>query len=307
VNVKAQVRIRGPDASEHVLVPGDIIGRMPRAALCIEDPRISEAHALVSLRGAELKLLALRGRMSVAGRPVSAVHLEIGRRVVLSGVVGLTVLDVILPEHVYALTIIGRDGRQGAPVAFDGVMSIDPERTPSVRPSFDPAAPLTAWIVARGVLIRARGADRDQLLGPGDELAWEGLRVRVVSVPLSVRESRSTLEQGSFDNPLMLVLHYDAVHVRPAAGAPVLFDGLLARLISELAALSTPVAWSVLARVLWEGETDEQVLRYRWDQAISRIRKKLRAAMLRADLIRSSGGGLVELYLGPDDRVEDLG
>lgn len=40
--------------------PGDLIGRLPGAALQIADPRVSEAHAMVSLRAGELVLLALR-------------------------------------------------------------------------------------------------------------------------------------------------------------------------------------------------------------------------------------------------------
>lgn len=280
---------------------------MPRAALCIEDPRISEAHALLSLRGAEFKLLALRGRLSVEGRPVSVAVLEPGTRVLLSGRVPLTVLEVILPDEILALTLRGADGEERAPVPLDGVLTIDPARTPPLTRSLDPAAPLIAWEAERGVLVRLRGAERDRLLLPGDEIALEGLRVRVVNLPLSARASRSTVEQGRFDNPLTIVVHYDTVHVRPAAGAPVTFDGQAARLISELAELSTPVEWATLARVLWPGEVDEHVLRYRWDQAVSRIRKKLRAGMLRADLLRSSGAGLVELYLGPEDRLENLG
>jgi hypothetical protein len=60
-----------------------------------------------------------------------------------------------------------------------------------------------------------------------------------------------------------------------------------------------------MAGLLWDDESDEPVLRARWDQATSRIRKKLRAGRIRSDLLRSTGAGLVELWLGPEDRVED--
>jgi hypothetical protein len=60
------------------LRPGDIVGRMPTAALQLNDPRVSEAHGLVSLRGYRLRLLSLRGRFAVAGRPTTDLELEPG-------------------------------------------------------------------------------------------------------------------------------------------------------------------------------------------------------------------------------------
>ena len=48
------------DGDRHVLGVGDLIGRLPSAALVVDDPRVSEAHAIVSLRRAALHLLALR-------------------------------------------------------------------------------------------------------------------------------------------------------------------------------------------------------------------------------------------------------
>lgn len=60
-------RFRLPDDRLVDAAPGDILGRLPTAAVRLNDPRISEAHALVSLRGRTLRLLALRGRFAVAG------------------------------------------------------------------------------------------------------------------------------------------------------------------------------------------------------------------------------------------------
>jgi len=305
VGAKVQVRVRLADGREHSLLPGDVIGRMPRAALRIEDPRISDAHALVSLRGAELKLLALRGRMSVDGRPTSAVTLTTGARVVLGGFLALNVLDVSLPERVFALTISAPGQDDLGPLAIDGVTAVHADVPPRVVAGFDPDAALIAWVDDSGAFLRPRD-EPDRHLGPGEELACAGLRVRVASVALNALESSSTLEQGRFDNPLTLTLHYDTVHVRPAVGAIVVFDGLAARLLSEIAQLRTPTSWLDLARLVWDDEDDEHVLRYRWDQATSRIRRKLRVGGVRADLLRSTGAGLVELFLGPEDRVEDL-
>jgi len=60
--MRAFVRLRCTDGSIAELTHGDLIGRLGTAALHFDDARISEAHAMISLRGQELKLLALRGR-----------------------------------------------------------------------------------------------------------------------------------------------------------------------------------------------------------------------------------------------------
>lgn len=64
--------------------PGEIIGRSPMAALCLEDPQISEAHSLVSLRGQSLMLLGLRGRFRVPGKIQTEVVLTNGLRIELA-------------------------------------------------------------------------------------------------------------------------------------------------------------------------------------------------------------------------------
>ncbi len=69
--MRAFVRFQLPDGTQRDLYPGDIIGRLWSAALHVDDARVSEAHALVSLRGRELQLLALRGRFAVDSTPRS--------------------------------------------------------------------------------------------------------------------------------------------------------------------------------------------------------------------------------------------
>ena len=63
--MRAFVRFRLPEGNSVELGHGDLIGRLWSAALPIADARISEADAMVSLRGQELKLLALRGRFAL--------------------------------------------------------------------------------------------------------------------------------------------------------------------------------------------------------------------------------------------------
>lgn len=46
--MRANVRLLLSDGRSEVLGPGDIIGRMWSATLRLDDPHVSEAHALVS-------------------------------------------------------------------------------------------------------------------------------------------------------------------------------------------------------------------------------------------------------------------
>ena len=75
--------------------------------------------------------------------------------------------------------------------------------------------------------------------------------------------------------------------------------------MSEVVAFDGPVPWEVLAKELWPGEDDRNLLRRKLDVNLSRLRKKLRDARIRPDLVRSDGFGHVELFLHDGDRVED--
>ena len=69
--MRAYVRLALPDGSAVDLCPGDLIGRLWSAALRVDNARVSEAHALVSLRGQHLKMLALRGVNAVDKKRVT--------------------------------------------------------------------------------------------------------------------------------------------------------------------------------------------------------------------------------------------
>ncbi|MFO0745263.1 MAG: hypothetical protein U1F43_06225 [Myxococcota bacterium] len=297
------VSVRLPDGTAMELTPGDLVGRSARVALRIEDPRISEAHALVSLRGDALKLLALRGRLSCGGKALTEVALVPGARVLLGGFYALTVLDVRLPSEVLALELPDETVIVAGVLAFQGAAA-----SPRFSAGFDPQAPAIVWASEAGVHVRrgaGEGGPADAVLRPGDRIELPGVSglVRLVATRLAERDT--TAAPGRFDTPLRIVVHYDAVHVYPAEGQAVSFDGFGARLLSEVAALPTPASWEVHARLLWPDESDALVLRQRWDQTTSRIRKRLRDGRIRADLLRSNRQGLIELFLGPDDRLED--
>ncbi len=92
-----RVRVRLPDGSAVDLVPGNIVGRGPGSTLVLPDPGVSEAHALVSLRDGELRLIALRGALLVEGQRVSEVVLRPGVVARLTDRAQLEVVEVSAP------------------------------------------------------------------------------------------------------------------------------------------------------------------------------------------------------------------
>lgn len=286
------------------LAPESIVGRMSRAALRIEDPRISEAHALVSLRGSDLKLLALRGRMSVAGKPVTEVKLTPGLRVVLAGFYPLTCVSVHLPSKIPAIFT-----PMSEPFPAIGVVAIFPDSEVPLRSGFDPEGPAHLWYSHETAWLRLKDTDGDQRIEMDSTFVVGGATFTLAEVDTSSLGSLATAERGRFDTAMTLHLQYDIVRLTAAHGATQNFDGLLARALCELHAIGKPVAWQELARLVWgpgvADELTEAQLRQRWDQLLTRMRMKLRETGLRSDLIRSARPGLVELVLGPGDKVVD--
>ena len=66
-----------------------------------------------------------------------------------------------------------------------------------------------------------------------------------------------------------------------------------------------PANWEVVAQEIWKDQSARHQLRHKWDVTISRLRRKLRDARVRPDLIHSDGTGAFQLLLHPDDTVED--
>jgi len=276
--------------------PGDIIGRLRGAALRIDDPRISEAHALVSLRGDALKLLALRGRFMVEGVAASEVTLKPGLEVRFTPELTLTVVSVALPSVVFAL-----DGDGLARQVLPPVASLDAKR-PELVAGFSSDADALLWSDGEGYRLRRTGHPDTDLVA-GAEFRLGTRTFRLVELPLA-RLGVQTTAKDPHTEELVLVLRYDNVHVRRGPNTDVI-DGVPARIITELALIRAPIEWRSLAHELWGDDGDDEALRDRWDGALSRLRKRLRELGLRADLVRTDGRGKVELFLGARDRLVD--
>jgi hypothetical protein len=294
---QAHVVLRAPDGCLHRLVPGDLIGRVWTAALTVEDARVSEAHALVSLREGALVLLALRRLLRVDGRDARQVILAPGLVVGLADGVDLQVEAVELPASVLALEGSGLGRRVLSGAAF---LRLGPP--PELLPRYVPDARAHIWSYGTGWRVRVDGGEPRDLV-EGDVLSLGDASFHVVAVRLRDAE-RSGTELGN-EAPLRIVARHLTVHVHREGQPICVLAGVPGRIVSELALMGVPVAWEVLAAQIWPDEDDRGALRRRWDVHLGRLRTKLREASIREDLVRSDGRGNLELVLSSRDVVED--
>ena len=297
--MRAAVRFRLPDGASAELGPGEFIGRVGSAALVLDDPRISEAHAMVSLRRGELYLLSLRRLVGVHGKPTSEVLLEVGLTIDLASGVQLGVELVQKPAHVRALRAPGLGVRPLPQVA-----SVVAGPPPRLLGRFLPGAAAHLWSTGLDEWRLRIGDGVACSVGVGDSFEAAGLTFEMCDLDLNAASHEPTLE-GGLDAPMRIVAHYDGVEVHRANRPVVTIGGIGARLISELVMLGGPVDWQVVARELWRDEANPNELRHRWDVALGRLRARLRGAGVRDDLLRSDGGGQLQLVLYDGDRVDD--
>lgn len=295
--MRPTARLRTPDGAVHALGHGDIVGRLRAAALCLDDGRVSEAHAMVSLREGELRLIALRGSFAVNGRPVAEVALVAGLGIQLARGLVVTVDSVRLPEEV-----LGVEGPGLARQALPGVASLLPGLR--LQRGWQEGALARVWSTGDGWSLRTGdGAVRGVV--SGDAVALPGGTVRFVAMPLGAAGRSATRRQGGVDAPLVLVATYEGVAVHRDGDVAVSFGGIQARLVGELVAMGGEAPWRVLAGELWPDLDDDALLRSRLDVTLSRLRGRLRGARVRTDLVGTDGAGSVGLLLYPHDRLED--
>lgn len=290
-----------PDGAEVPVGPGGLVGRMSTAALPIDDPRVSEAHAMVSLRGGDLVLLALRGALVVGRRRVARVALQPGLRVELVTGVDLVVIGLTLPDGITAL----RWGDQPPVPLIASSYALEVGADVRLEPGYAPDASANLWTsAAEGWRVRFRGQEPRRLdIG----FTWQeaGHRFVTVEVPSVSAGVAATVASSGAQRPLTIVMRYDTVHVHPEGGALVHVVGIPARLLTELGRYAAPVPWEMVARTIWKGETDRFVLRQNWDRHLKALRARLRESAVRDDLVRADGLGNVELVLRPEDRLVD--
>lgn len=288
-----------PDGQRYHLGHGDLIGRLWTAALTVDDARVSEAHAMVSLRGDTLRLLGLRGRFAVEGRPVTEVELSAGLQIALASGLVLQVVDVQLPDHVLALHGPGLGRR-----VLSGVCSLLLAPRVELVPGYRRGAAAHFWSTGEGWSVQCPGGPA-QRLQPGRSIEIGGQTWALEAVALSAAARSATRALDGIHAPIRIVAHFDTVHIHRTAEPTVALGGIPARIVSELVAFGGPTSWEVIAGEIWRDVTDRRALRRKWDVNLSRLRSKLRTARVRTDLVRADGSGHFELLLHPGDRVED--
>ena len=294
-------RLRTPDGLTADVPPGGLIGRLPGAALRLDDPLVSEAHALVSLRGRRLKLLALRGSMEVDGRRVPELVLEKGQRILLAQGVQLEVEAVELPSHVVALTGLSAQPEELSASVYS-IVTRPPPGLPELVVGYQANAAAHVFSTTDGWRIRLSN-QAPETVEAGRVWDIDGVEVGVVEVPIGSAGAKSTFFQGRIYAPVRIVARYETVHLESPGQPTLVITGVPARILSELVSMDAPAPWDVVASEVWRGETDRQVLRQNWDRNLRTLRGKLRAAGFREDLVRPDGEGSVELFLQPGDTV----
>ncbi len=297
--MRAFASLRGPDGTCFELVHGDIIGRLWTAAMPLDDARISEAHAMVSLRERELRLIRLRGGLALDGKPVNEITLRPGVEIVLASGLAIWVESVNLPGFV-----LGLESSQLVRQVLPPVASL--VQQDGLRLLSGYAEHAAAWIWCAGPSWRLRLANQDaRTLEAGETFVVAGESIQAVAIPLEVAGQARTHAGGGVESPLRIEANFDTVQIHREGAAVLVLGGVHARIVSELVALAGPTHWKVLAGLLWPKLPEPETVRSRFDVSLSRLRRKLRDARVRTDLVHTDGAGQVVLLLYPHDVVED--
>jgi len=295
--------VRTPDGRTVWMRPGDLIGRIATARLRLDDPRVSEVQAYLSLRGRALVLVALKGMLRGRSGRRSELPLEPGRRIHLLRELAIEVVDVVLPDTVPALSVEG-----GETVDLNGtVVSIRDGTLPELVSGFEADASAHVWADVDGCQLSLPGQPA-RLISVG-VLQIPGLsgEVRLVERAIVDAGVAPTRLSGRIDAPLRIELRQETVFFHQTGRPTAELAGMPARLLCEVARFDAPTPWDWVAREVWGRELDRDTLRQRWDRTLRNLRKKLRGIGVREDLVRPDWSGNVELVLGPEDTVDDRG
>jgi hypothetical protein len=290
-----EVDVLTPEEQVVTLSDGALIGRSPRCELQLLDPRISEVHSTISLRGRDARLLALRGRYAIDGKLTDDVVLQGGMEVLLARDLSLRILAVRLPETVLAIHL--PDGRELIPSGVTSLLAT----SPWARRGWTSKA--VAWVWSSEGVWFVDDVSGRQRLTPGEPIEVDGRSLPTSTV---VARSFADTEHGELSAPLTIRCFHDAVQLESPGREMVVLSGNAARIVCELAACGCPLSWQELARSI-SGDAEAQTLRRRWDSQLYRLRATLRKANLNPDLVAADGNGLVYLVVRSVDTVIDAG
>ncbi len=293
-----KVVLRTPDDCLHTLRHGSLIGRIGSADLILDDVRVSEAHAMVSLRGGQLQLLALRGRFALNGTPLSSLTLETGQQIFIAQDLMLEVTELVLPTSVLALE--SNLFPRMVLAQTTAVIAGPPAR---ILEGYRPDADALFWSRDGHWYFQPKDQPA-RPVEPGQAITVGTLRLDLVHLELNRAGSTNTAHTGRIAGPLRIVAAWDSVQIHQDDQLALVLSGIPARLLSELAVIGGPVEWESLATQVW-GPDERFRLRRKLDQSILRLRRKLEASQIRSNLIHSDGKGLLEVLLHQGDVIVD--
>ena len=296
--MRAHVKCRLTGSPEQLsLGLGDLIGRSSQATLCLDDPRISEAHGLISLRGRELMLLALRGRFRVRGEVCTEVALRAGLDIELYEDLWLHCDEVVLPSSLPGVAVPGLPR-----TLLTRTTSLFLTPRPQLQPGYDPGADVVFWTLGDTWSYRVRrGAP--QALKVGEQIQLQEVAIEIVAIPISDASHDKTRQTRRA--PLRLEVSPGSVRVQiKTQPHSALLTGIPGKIFAALLMHDAPQTWEDVAATVWSDDQSlTSSLRRRFDVGLLRLREKLQQFELPPDLISLDGSGMISLTLAQDDEV----
>lgn len=286
-----------PDGRSHPIYPGSIIGRLAHAGLSIEDPRISEAHCLLSLRGAAFRLLGLRGGLKIGTRWKGEVDLREGMAVYLAEDYALSVAQIVVPTSILAI-----EGLNDDPVALDRPEWSLFEDGPRLEPRVDRDAGAWIWNTGESWWFQAAGGDAQQV-GAGDTIAVGDREARVITTAVLSASTPRTIRTTKNTPPMVLDIWPEHTEIRVGDRKTVRLTGNGHRILRQTALRTISggsVHWTQVAEQIWRVNATED----NWFTNHRRLQNKLREQQLPPDLV-SCDNGQVQLSVRSNvDHVE---
>ena len=294
----ARIILRHKESGQRTsLGPGDFIGRSDVATLCLDDPRISEAHAMISLRDRQLQLIALRGRFRHDGKVLTEVRLTQGMELELAHDVTLICEQVEMPRTLLGLLIDDE-----LEITLTNTMTLYADTVPTLKRGYAADGDAIFW--STGSSWRMRIADDPACtLKAGDTFTVRGASIKIISIPVeraAYARTRDTLRA-----PLLFKPHSTCVEVQPEGGEPMIVSGVPGKILASLLQRHCTASWQEIIDDVWpEDASTLSALRRRFDAGLRRLRDHLRGVLPEhEELIKLDGTGVVLLTLSPQDRL----